>query len=437
MEEETMIVYLICYVVSFILARFGIYLLSGAVMIGSACWLYYSEYRKTRNLIHLRALFSLFWVGGEGIACLKLSRLQTDWSVMTWICLALAYIGFWVVFEILTQIYGSGHDHYGRWRGYTGNPAPVFHMICGLTVVSALAFASEAVVLGYVPFLVRGVPHAYSEFHLTGIHYITVSCVLIPSLTVLYFHMARGRESSRCAVTAIVMTLISLLIPILCVSRFQFIFAVVLATFTYISLQKLFQPAYLLILFVVIIPVYLILTVARSHDVVYLNGIFEMKWEHMPIFITQPYMYIANNYDNFDCLVKQLPAHSMGLKGMFPLWALSGLKFLKPVLVDWPIYVTKEELTTVTLFYDAYYDFGIAGVFFFSSVLGVLSAWLSSRIYPGRNPAWYLFYSQAALYFMLSFFTTWYSNPTTWFYFAVTGAFGIFLEIKNKRRKQL
>ncbi|MEI3186790.1 MAG: hypothetical protein V8S27_01945 [Lachnospiraceae bacterium] len=54
-------------------------------------------------------------------------------------------------------------------------------MICGLTVVSALAFASEAVVLGYVPFLVRGVlPHAYSEFHLTGIHYITVSCVLIP-----------------------------------------------------------------------------------------------------------------------------------------------------------------------------------------------------------------------------------------------------------------
>lgn len=147
-------------------------------------------------------------------------------------------------------------------------------------------------------------------------------------------------------------------------------------------------------------------------------------------------MYIANNYDNFDCLVKQLPAHSMGLKGMFPLWALSGLKFLKPVLVDWPIYVTKEELTTVTLFYDAYLDFGIAGVFFFSSVLGVLSAWLSSRSIREEIRR-YLFYSQAALYFMLSFFTTWYSNPTTWFYFAVTGAFGIFLEIKNKRRKQL
>ena len=50
---------------------------------------------------------------------------------------------------------------------------------------------------------------------------------------------------------------------------------------------------------------------------------------------------------------------------------------------------------------------------------------------PGKNPAWYLFYSQGALYFMLSFFTTWYSNPTTWFYFVVTGAFGIFFRDLN------
>lgn len=434
MEEETMIVYLICYVVSFILARFGIYLLSGAVMIGSACWLYYSEYRKTQNLIHLRALFSLFWVGGEGIACLKLSRLQTDWSVMTWICFALAYIGFWVVFEILTQIYGSGHDHYGRWRGYTGNPAPVFHMICGLTVVSALAFAGEAAVLGYVPFLVRGIPHAYSEFHLTGIHYITVSCVLIPSLTVLYFHMARGRESSRCAVTAIVMTLISLLIPILCVSRFQFIFAVVLATFTYISLQKLFQPAYLLILFVVIIPVYLILTVARSHDVVYLNGIFEMKWEHMPIFITQPYMYIANNYDNFNCLVESLTTHSMGMKGLFPLWALTGLKFFFPQLINFPIFVDKKELTTLTMFYDAYYDFGWIGVLVFSCLLGFVAYLLVVKLREMHNPMGYLLYAQMGAYLMLSFFTTWFSNTTTWFYLIVTGILAVYYHISEHRR---
>ena len=94
------------------------------------------DYRKYKNLIHLRGLFSLFWVGGEGLACLKLSSLQTDWSNMTWFCLFLAYIGFWLVFEILVRVYGSGYDGYGRWRSFSGDSRPVFAMICGLTVLS-------------------------------------------------------------------------------------------------------------------------------------------------------------------------------------------------------------------------------------------------------------------------------------------------------------
>ena len=98
------------------------------------------------------------------------------------------------------------------------------------------------------------------------------------------------------------------------------------------------------------VPLYVMLTIARSHDVTYLNGIFEMKNSSTPIFITQPYMYIANNYENFNCLVEQLPAHSLGLKMLFPVWALTGLKFLIPSLVNFPIYVDKVELTTVTLF---------------------------------------------------------------------------------------
>ena len=50
------------------------------------------------------------------------------------------------------------------------------------------------------------------------------------------------------------------------------------------------------------IPIYVLLTFARGHDVSYLNGIFQMKNSEMPIFITQPYMYIANNYDNLSLI---------------------------------------------------------------------------------------------------------------------------------------
>ena len=432
-----MIVYLICYAASWIFARFGLYYLSGAALFLAAGYLYAYDYRRSGNLIHLRGLFSCFWVGGQGAACLKLSKLQTDWALQTWICFFLALVGFWITFEVLDRLMG-GNERFtmNRYR-QRSTVRPLFFCIVGLTVISAAAFVTEAAVLGFIPVLVRGVPHAYSAFHMTGLHYVTVSCVLIPAMTVLYFEQG-GSWSGRKNGLIVLCALFSIAIPILCVSRFQLVFAVILAVFTFCASQKNVSPWLFVAAVVALIPCYVLLTVARSHDVTYLNGIFEMKNAATPIFITQPYMYIANNYDNFDCLVRELPAHSMGLKGMFPLWALSGLKFIKPALVDWPIYVNKEELTTVTLFYDAYYDFGIAGVFLFSSVLGAAAAWLSARTYPGRNPAWYLFYSQGALYFMLSFFTTWYSNPTTWFYFVVTGAFGIFLEIKyNRRRRQL
>lgn len=430
-----MAVYAICYLAAYFLARWEQYYLSGAVLLAAAAWLYYSDYRKTKNIIHLRALFSLFWIGGQGLSCLKLSHLQTDWSLMTWICLALAYAGFWAVFEILTSLFGTTRESYGRRRGFSCNSIPLFHIICGLTAISLAAFVLEAVKLGYVPLFLKGVPHAYSEFHLTGVHYITVSCVLVPSLAVLFFHTERGRGSERRMVIALILSGIALMIPILCVSRFQFVFAVLLAAFTYISLQRTFHPIYLLGLLAVLIPVYLVLTVARSHDVAYLNGIFEMKYEKMPIFITQPYMYIANNYDNFNCLVEALPEHSLGLKSLFPLWALTGLKFFFPQLIQFPIYVNKKELTTLTMFYDAYYDFGWIGVLFLSCLLGAAAYFLTEKLREMKNPIGYLLYAQFAAYMMLSFFTTWFSNTTTWFYLIVTGILALYYHFNQYRRR--
>lgn len=429
-----MIVYLISYLASFLLARWEHYWLSGTILIAAAVWLYITDYRKAKNLIHLRGLFSLFWVGGQGIACLKLSNLQSDWAMKTWICLVLAYVGFWTVFEVLTRIYGSGYDSHSRWRTFSGNARPIFTMICGVTAVSVICFTVEAFVLGYVPLFMRGVPHAYSEFHLPGVHYFTVSCVLVPSLTVLFFHTARGRGSERKMTAVIAMTAIALLIPILCVSRFQFVFAVLLAVFTYVSLQKSVNPLYFAAIGVIMIPVYLLLTIARSHDVTYLNGIFEMKYARMPIFITQPYMYIANNYDNLNCLVEALPEHSFGLKGLFPLWALTGLKYFFPQLINFPIFVDKKELTTLTMFYDSYYDFGWIGVLLFSCLLGLVAYLLVVKLREMRNPLGYLLYAQMAAYLMLSFFTTWFSNTTTWFYLILTGVLAVFYNLNEHQR---
>lgn len=446
-----MLVYVICYGAGMLFASSAHYYLSGAALLFAALWLYGGDCRRSGNLLDLKALFSLFFVGGQGISCLKLSRLQTDWASMTWLCFFCAVVCFRLACDLVGKKLSSGREAAKEGQsgersvqaepgfavlgnGEQGNRYDVwiFRAVILLTALSLAAFLLEAAILGYVPFLVRGVPHAYSYFHISGVHYVTVSCVLVPSMAVLWWFYTGGfrGEKRNKRKTALVCgaVLAALAIPILCVSRFQLIFGVILAVLTFMVVTGNKKLRYLVMAAAALVPLYVVLTIARSHDVEYLNGIFAMKNSRMPIFITQPYMYIANNYDNFNCLVEQLPEHSMGLKGMFPLWALTGLKFLVPELVNWPLYTTKEELTTVTLFYDAYYDFGILGVMGFGALLGAAARFLTWKTRPGKNPAWYLLYSQAALYFMLSFFTTWYSNPTTWFYFAVTLAFAIWCD---------
>ncbi|HIX52676.1 MAG TPA: oligosaccharide repeat unit polymerase [Candidatus Lachnoclostridium stercoripullorum] len=439
-----MAVYGGCHAAAFLLDRAGLCWPAGFCLMGAALWLYISDYRRSGCLVHLRGLFSLFWIGGQGVACLKLSRLQVPWSPITWICFFLAYSVFYLTFAWLSGEISLGGKR-GRnpaWpaaRTQGGKPlggvsgAGLFECLLGVTAVSLAAFCFEAWYLGYIPFLVRGVPHAYSYFHVTGVHYFTVSCVLAPALGVLFFVTDRGRSGQAKRLLAAAAVLIALAIPILCVSRFQLILAVALAVFVYILWEGSFPLAWGAGLAVLMVAAYAVLTVARSHDVAYLNGIFEMKNESTPIFITQPYMYIANNYENFNYLVEHLEQFAWGMRSLFPLWALTGLKFVMPSLANYPILVNKEELTTVTLFYDAYYDFGAAGVILLSGILGAVCFLLMRKLSRMQNPVDYLFYAQIGVYLSLSFFTTWFSNPTTWFYLAVTAALWLYCRIRRGR----
>ena len=83
--------------------------------------------------------------------------------------------------------------------------------------------------------------------------------------------------------------------------------------------------------------------------------------------------------------------------------------------------MTKEELTTVTLFYDAFYDFGVVGMVFFGGLFRGVCYLLGRFRRKLTCPAGHVIYAQIAMYMMLSFFTTWFSNPTTWFYLIVSG----------------
>lgn len=399
--------------------------MSGFVLILSAVYLYYKEY-KLKGLINLKGIFLLSFIGGQGLSVLKLSYLQKEWEVKTWICFFLVIIVFNYTYEyIFTNFKGFLIKSEYKFMKYrfikTDNKninRKLFNIIVFIAVISTASFIVEALVLGYIPIFIRGVPHAYSYFHISGLHYFTVLFVFNLSLGLAYINDKKIINVTNIKDIVVVLCMFfSLVLPILLVSRFQFLLSCFLAIIFTLLLNKKIKKIYILGIFFSILCVYVIITFARSHSIAYLNEIFEMK-KNYPIFISQPYIYIANNYDNFNEMVANIKNHSWGFKSIFPFFALTGLKFKFAHLFSYPLFVTKTELTTLTIIYDAYYDFGIFGVILFSFFLGVLSAVLESI--KTKNYIYYLIYAQIYIYFMFSFFTTWFSNPTTWFYLVIS-----------------
>ncbi len=448
-------IYTAAYVMSFVLGEAGLSAPSGLCLIFAAAFLYLSEYRRTASLLNLRGLLALGLLGGEGIARFQLSRLSTDWTLETW----LSFYLFYLIFDLSAQL----ADHTGAIRSArsgddadrsascSGVPDPLAstaslkvrevgvvrgrtavgegagpdlrffrYAILGLLCTSWAAFLFEARRLGFVPLFTVDTPHAYSYFHVKGVHYFTTLAVLTPAVSMLYL-AARRKHGLRADVLALLGLLLPIILTILMVSRFQFMISVILAVFVALLSGRRYKLWQLLLLLALMIAAYVFITIERAHSVEYLNGIFEMKDPSTPIFITQPYMYIANNYDNFNVMTRELTVHAHGLRMLYPFVTLSGIKFFVPSLAQgFPLFVTKEELTTVTMLYDAWYDFGLSGIAVFALVLGLVSGRVTRTCRKDQNPFSVLLYAQLAFYYLVSFFTTWFSNPATWFYLGIS-----------------
>lgn len=411
--------YMLSFFVSYIASLAKWYYASGIILIVEAVYLYVHWVRESGSFVELRALFTLAWVGGQGISCLKLSTLQDTWSYITWLSFFVIYIAFGIGYE-----WGRKYSRVeGKEPEKNKKKADrLFRCIMLLLVVSAGCFVIEIIRIGYIP-VFSDEPYSYSYFRMSALHYLhycAISCILIPGLTVLWKKID-SEESKWRNGAIIIANIVAFAVPFLYVSRFQFLFEIGVAAVIYILVNKNMWKSTLVLLGLVVCAAYVVITLSQKRDAIYLNNVFKMKYTHMPVFLTQPYIYIANNYDNFDCLVKNLPKFSYGLRMLFPFVSLTGLKFVMPNLVPATVYLTSTELTTFTMFYDAYYDFGVIGVFVIALLIGVVAKVIIDIIKKSDNPVVYLLYGQIAVYLALAFFTTWFSSPATWFWLIITG----------------
>lgn len=447
-------IYTIAFIISYLFQNYGDKSYSGLILILCAIFLYLKDVYNKLEIVHLRGIFALGFVGGLAISLLKLSKLSQPFEVKTWICLYLVYPIFYIVFEFIDRKYSVKDENLIENVGIavkklykTSNDTNAICGFIGLTSlalagISLICFIIEACILGYIPLFTVNMPHAYSYFHVKGLHYITILYVLIPSTGTLY--MLNKKKIDAIFVFSI---LFPIIMSLLLVSRSSLLFSFILA-FVVFLIEKRKEPDFLikinskgnifiysviiLVSACVLVGLYVAVTVFRAHSKEYLLGIFEMKDENIPLFIAQPYTYIANNYENFNVLVRDLKKHSFGLKGLYPFLTFSGIKFFVPSLVQFPMYVNKAELTTTTIIYDAYYDFGVIGVVVFSAILGIISAFVMNIARKTDNIFVDLIYAQVFYYMAFSFFSCWFSLPQTYVFLAVSFVL-IFLFKKFKK----
>ena len=307
--------YTILYGMAYLLKEKGYAVLSFFCFLVLSLYLFLREREREGSSVTLPGLFALGLLFGEGVATLQLSKLSSPWTIYTWLSYYLAYLLFFLayhgrvylsefaalrskknkkIFSEEAKIVDLSDKKY-RWNFTEGQ----FLKLCilGLLLISYFSFAIEALALGYIPLFTEHTPHAYSYFHLKGLHYFTTLFVLVPML-LPFLYQKEGRLNLFSGISLF----LALLLPILLVSRFQLLFSLFLFVFSALYQGLRIRKRYLLLLFLFLLSAYVFLTIERAHSVSYLMGIFEMKNDKLPIFLVQPYMYIANNYENFNLL---------------------------------------------------------------------------------------------------------------------------------------
>lgn len=434
-----LLIYTIVYLLSVLLYRLNHNYIASLIMISLAIFLYVNEVKIEKRIINVRGLFALGFIGGFGVSLLKLSKLSSEYSTIMLVAVFLAYFSMYVGVYLSSKNFANttSKNEILKQEKINGKFTLGQKLILSIIFITFISFIIEVIKLKFIPLFTIRTPHAYSAFHVFMLHYITSFYSFVPSIAICNYFADKKNKTSINKIhldNSIKLIIISfvyvVMMSLLLVSRSKLILSVVLSVFVYIvfncdnktkkkiSKVGIISIALISVLFLIL---YIVITINRAHNIEYLNGIFEIKNEKLPIFISQPYMYIAHNFENLNYMINNTFRWTCGRRMLYPLFTLLFIKKFFPIVVDSPYYIIKQELSTVTIIYDAYYDFGLVGVIVFCFLLGYVGKRLEDKTYgilENMSENYYIvvLFALYCYYMLFSFFQTYFSLTDTWVY---------------------
>jgi len=351
-----------------------------------------SYFIRKSDLFSPARLFLLIWSIIIGLTELKLSWLQKEWEIYSWtmllISLSAMLLGMFTVFVInFNKSIKTINDIKEVIKNYNFDSNRMLRVVVYLFLAYIISYAIIYLTVGFIPLFTNDPNSARTKWSIFGFGLIIHAAPAVIYFALLFYLFIKRKVAIKLLLAFIM--IVTLFSFILLLQRFTIVITIILLLVMLYYGTKKFKGSYLFaIASAFILLVYSISTIRTSQFfILYLYNEAKMKFDKSLAFLTEPYMYLVMNLENFANSVKQYDAFTYGYFTFDFIWALTGLKH--PIakisnFQEFPFIVNKS-FNTYTMFFVYYRDFGVFGLLVFPFLIGFA---ISSIYYwMRRNPS--------------------------------------------------
>jgi oligosaccharide repeat unit polymerase len=371
-----------------------------------------SSVRKGSDLFSPAKVFAIIWTMAIGLADLKLSRLQHEWTNYGWLVLLLGILSFFVgTFVVYVINFEKRSLPLEKVRSFF-SPESVdekkfLKVIIAVSALYFLSYLGNYLFEGTVPLFHKDAARSRMTWGVFGIGLTIHAATTLVIIVVAYIKITKpGAGLKWMLISLIIFTFLSYL---LLLQRFNLMFAIIGSlVFLYYS-SNFLRPRNAFIAILVIVGLIYSVQFLRMSTIAlnYLFVMAKMKFHFKYAIFTEPYMYVVMNLENFTRAVDRLDTHTYGYYSFNFLTSLSGTrKLLSDYLFLNQYPYLNSSYNTYSMFWDYYRDFGIVGVTSIPFILGFLISTVYYRMKAKPSLTLLFIYSVCIFIIFMSFFVS-------------------------------
>lgn len=364
--------------------------------------------KKFKSFLNSKVIFSFIFYFTIGLSMLRLHQYQIEWKYLTFGILEISYFAFMFGY----RFNGKSNNLLVEKEESEIEYKKIKFIMNSIFYLSLISFIIEFIIRGYLPIFQKNMS-AYQDFSVTGIHYFTVSCALY--LPLAYYFKKHYKINKSEKYKLLLKSVITILIPIVIVSRQLLLMEFILTFFVMLKFINKKNMGLIIIFIILIAFLWFFVGKFRNQDDKYIKNALKIQDDTvLSVPLMNTYMYLSFNYDNFNANVDNLENYTYGYKSLFPLFALTGSKFILNNYINTNYIRVIDVYTTYPIQMTPYSDFGVIGVIVYMFIIGMICRKIEKR---HNNPVNMMYKCLIWYCLLFSFFESFFSNPTIIFMF--------------------